>query len=59
MLSFKEWFYKEAMTSTSCVAGFARPALPGPVRRGKMPKFDELDIDNKKKKPKEQPQVKD
>jgi len=49
MMSFKDWFYKEAMTSTSCIAGFARMTLPLQVRGfGLM-----LDSDKKKKaKPK-------
>lgn len=63
-MNFKEWFYQETMTSTGSIAGFARPCI-GHVRRGWMPKFDELDDNPKKKKkdrhPKiyQQPQVED
>lgn len=63
-MNFKEWFYKEAMTSTGAIASFARPVIPGHVRRGQMPMFDELDddqdeIERRRKKPYMQPQVKD
>jgi len=44
----------ETMTSTACVAGFARPTIPSPVKRTWMG-----EIDSKKKKKYEQPQVKD
>jgi len=33
-MDFKEWLkIQEAGTNTACIAVFARPALPGPVRR--------------------------
>lgn len=48
-MRFKEWFLKETMTSTNCIASFARPTIPT-VRRGEK---------SDKKKKKEQPQVKE
>lgn len=31
-MTFKEWFLRETMTSTACIAGFARPMM-GVIRR--------------------------
>jgi len=33
MMTFKDWFYKEAMTSTASIAGFARMTIPSIQRR--------------------------
>ena len=54
MLNFKQWF-NETMTSTSCVAGFARRTIPM-VSRDWMPFFGE-EPNTKKKKEYRQPQV--
>jgi hypothetical protein len=57
-MRFKEWL-NETMTSTSCIAGFSRPALPM-VYRTWPPEWGNWREDRKKKKkPIEQPQVKE
>lgn len=63
MISFKEFFYQETMTSTGCIAGFSRMTLPL-VRRQWMPSVaSELEVNKGDKKSKkkvlQQPQVKD
>lgn len=54
-MKFKEWYIKEVGTSTSCIAGFARIAIPM-VRRLWSPEvgtmFEEDPPDSKKKKKK-------
>lgn len=32
-MRFKDWLLREVGTGTACVAAFARPVLPGPIRR--------------------------
>ena len=55
-MKFKEWLLmKEVGTSTSCIAGFSRIAIPMVTRT--WPSY--AMSDEKKKKRKEQPQVKE
>lgn len=49
-MGFKEWLLKEIGTSTACVAGFSRIAIP--MQRRIWPTWGE-----KKRKIKKQPQV--
>lgn len=56
-MRFKEWF-NETMTSTSCIAGFSRPALPM-VYRTWPSEWGAWKDEKKKKKPLQQPQVKE
>lgn len=59
-MKFREWLnLKETMTSTSCVAGFSRIALPMQRRLWPMDWGAWHSDRKKKKKPMEQPQVKE
>jgi len=53
-LDFKTWLAdrekNESATSTACIAGFARPVIPGMVRRTKLPFWGEEDPWFKKKR---------
>lgn len=48
-MKFKDWLLKEVGTSTSCIAGFSRMALP--MSRRMWP-IEVEEKDKKKKKPK-------
>jgi len=53
-LDFKDWLSQreknENATSTACIAGFARPVIPGLVRRMRLPFWGEEDPFFKKKR---------
>ena len=58
-MKFKEWMQiQEVGTSTSCIAGFSRMTLPM-VRRMWPMEWGSWKEDRKKKKPLEEPQVKE
>jgi hypothetical protein len=50
-MGFKEWLQKENITSTSCIAGFARPIM-AVVQRKLLIGFSDLDKPKKKGKKK-------
>jgi hypothetical protein len=58
-MTFKEWVIIREMTSTSCIAGFSRMTLPMVRRMWPMDWGSWKDDRKKKKKPLEQPQVKE
>lgn len=61
-MRFKDWIQTEAMTSTNCVAGFSRIAIPLVFRQWPPAIAADLEWgrkDKKKKKVKPQPQVKE
>lgn len=61
-MRFKDWIQTEAMTSTNCVAGFSRIAIPLVFRQWPPAIAADLECgrkDKKKKKVKPQPQVKE
>lgn len=49
-LDFKNWLMKETGTSTNSIAVYARPIMPGIVRRGDLPPWQGEDYDKKEKK---------
>jgi hypothetical protein len=62
MMRFKDWIQNETMTSTGCVAGFSRIAIPLVFRQWPPAIAADLECgrkDKKKKKVKPQPQVKE
>lgn len=59
-MKFKDWLMKEVGTSTSCIAGFSRIAIPMVTRQWPHPVMQQINDDSPpKKKRKEQPQVKE
>lgn len=58
-MRFKEWMLQEVGTSTSCIAGFSRITLPLVRRVWPMDWGAWHEDRKKKKKPLEQPQVKE
>ncbi len=60
-MRFKDWLLKETGTSTSCIAGFSRMTLPLVTRQWPLEVAFQMEVPNgkRKKKPKDQPQVKD
>ena len=49
-LDFKNWLMKETGTFTNSVAVYAQPIIPGTVRRGNLPHWQDEDDDKEKKK---------
>lgn len=58
-MKFKDWMLQEVGTSTSCIAGFSRITLPLVRRVWPMDWGSWHEDRKKKKKPLEQPQVKE